>query len=89
MESDESANTFTLTLDWREIPNAYDEFWKEKIGVHLSENEAQILNLALDPGGVSLEEEAVDLMRFQDAYQAAARVMATANELFDDLLSIL
>lgn len=39
--------------------------------------------------GVSLEEEAVDLMRFQDAYQAAARVMATANELFDDLLSIL
>lgn len=37
---------------------------------------------------VSLEEEAIDLIRFQEAYQAAARVVSTANELFDDLLSI-
>jgi flagellar hook-associated protein 1 FlgK len=37
---------------------------------------------------VSLEEEAIDLIRFQEAYQAAARVVSSANALFDDLLSI-
>ena len=76
MESDESGNTFTLTLDWREILNAYDEFWKEKIGVHLSESEAQILNLALDPGGVSLEEAASATDgRLEDAKQALANLV--------------
>ena len=71
IESDESANTFTLTLDWRVVPDAYDEFWKERIGVHLSESEAQILNLALDPGGVSLEEAASATgQRLEDAKQA-------------------
>ena len=37
---------------------------------------------------VSLEEEAIDLIRFQEAYQAAARVISTTNGLFDDLMSI-
>lgn len=37
---------------------------------------------------VSLEEEAIDLIRFQEAYQAAARVISTANGLFDELMSI-
>ena len=32
--------------------------------------------------GVNLDEEAADLIRFQQAYQAAARVIATADELF-------
>ncbi|WP_163935865.1 flagellar hook-associated protein FlgK [Paraferrimonas sp. SM1919] len=35
--------------------------------------------------GVNLDEEAADLMRFQQAYQASARVMTTASELFDTL----
>jgi len=37
---------------------------------------------------VSLEEEALDLIRFQEAYQAAARVISATNDLFDDLMSI-
>lgn len=36
--------------------------------------------------GVNLDEEAADLIRFQQAYQAAAQVIATANETFQALL---
>ncbi len=76
MESDESANTFTLTLDWREIPNAYDEFWKDKIGVQLTESEAKILNLAFDTSGVSLEEAASATDgRLEDANQALGNLV--------------
>jgi len=38
--------------------------------------------------GVSLEEEAVNLIQFQDAYQAAAKVMSTAQEMLDTLLQV-
>ena len=37
--------------------------------------------------GVNLDEEAADLVRFQQAYQAAAQVINVANSLFDSLLS--
>lgn len=36
--------------------------------------------------GVSLDEEAADLLRFQQSYQAAAQMIQTANSLFDSLL---
>jgi flagellar hook-associated protein FlgK len=36
--------------------------------------------------GVSLDEEAADLVRFQQAYQANAKVMQVANDLFDAIL---
>ena len=36
--------------------------------------------------GVNLDEEAADLVRFQQAYQAAAQVISIANSLFDSLL---
>lgn len=37
--------------------------------------------------GVNLDEEAADLVRFQQAYQAAAQVINVANSLFDSLLA--
>lgn len=37
---------------------------------------------------VSLEEEAIDLIRFQDSYQAAARVMTVAKDMLDELLNL-
>lgn len=37
--------------------------------------------------GVNLDEEAADLIRFQQAYQAMSRVVQTAQELFDSLLA--
>lgn len=36
--------------------------------------------------GVSLDEEAADLLRYQQGYQAVASVIRTAQELFDTLL---
>jgi flagellar hook-associated protein 1 FlgK len=33
--------------------------------------------------GVSLDEEAANIMRYQTAYQAAARVITTVNDMLD------
>jgi len=38
--------------------------------------------------GVNLDEEAVNLIRYQQAYQASSKVMAVAQTLFDTVLSI-
>jgi len=38
--------------------------------------------------GVNLDEEAAKLMAQQQAYQAAARILQTARELFDTLIRI-
>ena len=37
--------------------------------------------------GVNLDEEAANLLKFQQAYQATAQMVATANEMFNTLLS--
>lgn len=37
--------------------------------------------------GVNLDEEAADLIKFQQAYEAAARVIQTAQSLFDTLIN--
>ena len=38
--------------------------------------------------GVSLDEEAAQLIRFQQAYQASAQIIQVASKLFDSILSI-
>ncbi|MCB1886685.1 MAG: flagellar hook-associated protein FlgK [Rhodocyclaceae bacterium] len=38
--------------------------------------------------GVNLDEEAANLVRYQQSYQASARVMQIAGRLFDEILSI-
>ena len=38
--------------------------------------------------GVNLDEEATNLIRFQQAYQASAKVMQTASQLFDTMLQL-
>jgi len=38
--------------------------------------------------GVNLDEEATNLLRYQQAYQAAGKVMQTASQLFDVLLTL-
>ncbi|WP_417614604.1 flagellar hook-associated protein FlgK [Oceanisphaera sp.] len=38
--------------------------------------------------GVNLDEEAANLLRFQQAYMASSRVVSVANELFNSLLQI-
>ena len=38
--------------------------------------------------GVNLDDEAVNLVRFQQAYQASARVMQVATDIFDSILAL-
>jgi flagellar hook-associated protein FlgK len=38
--------------------------------------------------GVNLDQEASDLIRFQQAYQASAQIIKTASELFDAILAV-
>jgi len=38
--------------------------------------------------GVSLDEEAAELIRFQQAYQASAQIIQVASKLFDSILTI-
>lgn len=45
-------------------------------------------NSVQQESGVNLDEEAANLLRYQQAYQAAAKVMQIASELFDALLAI-
>jgi flagellar hook-associated protein 1 FlgK len=37
--------------------------------------------------GVNLDEEAANLLKFQQAYSASAQVITTANSIFQSLLS--
>ncbi|MGB9129097.1 MAG: flagellar hook-associated protein FlgK [Thiobacillus sp.] len=46
-------------------------------------------NISLqNESGVNLDEEATNLLRYQQAYQAAGKVMQIASEMFDVLLSL-
>jgi flagellar hook-associated protein 1 FlgK len=45
-------------------------------------------NALLAQTGVDLDQEAVNLVRFQQAFQASGRVIQVANDLFDTLLGI-
>ena len=38
--------------------------------------------------GVNLDEEAANLMRYQQAYQASGKVIEVASTLFDTILAI-
>jgi flagellar hook-associated protein 1 FlgK len=38
--------------------------------------------------GVSLDNEAADLIRYQQAYQAAAKILQISSQLFDSVLQI-
>ncbi|OON61014.1 flagellar hook-associated protein FlgK [Massilia sp. KIM] len=49
---------------------------------------AQATGAASDVAGVNLDEEATNLIKYQQAYQAAGKVMQIAGTIFDTLLSI-
>lgn len=48
----------------------------------------QIENTIQSTSGVNLDEEAANLMRFQQAYQAASKIIEMSNTLFDSILRI-
>ncbi len=43
-ESNEKANTFTLTLDWSTTPEDVDTYWNSLLGVRLTSLQAKVLN---------------------------------------------
>lgn len=49
----------------------------------------QAINRRSTRAGVNLDEEAADLIRFQQAYEASARIISTVQVMFDTLLSSL
>jgi len=49
---------------------------------------SQAIDAQQSVSGVNLDEEATNLLRYQQAYEAAGKVMATAARLFDVLLTI-
>lgn len=61
------------------------------------ENQRDVQQLVLDQNrdrlesvrGVNLDEEAADMLRFEQLYQAAAKVMQVSDSLFDTLLNTL
>lgn len=54
-ESNSSANSFTLILDWRPMIEIADSFWKQRLGVSISPQESATLILAAEPDGVTIE----------------------------------
>ena len=50
---------------------------------------AQSRQAQLSFSGVNLDEEAANLIRFQQAYQASAKAMQVASSLFDELVGML
>jgi flagellar hook-associated protein 1 FlgK len=47
----------------------------------------QLTTRVQEVSGVSLDEEATDMVRFQHAYQAAARVITTMDEMLNTLIN--
>jgi flagellar hook-associated protein 1 FlgK len=47
----------------------------------------QVTNQISQVSGVSLDEEATDMIKFQHAYQAAARVITTMDEMLNTLIN--
>jgi predicted HTH transcriptional regulator len=56
IESNSNANTFTLTLDWRSLEEHIDDFWKQKIGVKITPEQAAILSVLVTPKHFTLEQ---------------------------------
>lgn len=48
----------------------------------------QVLNQRESLSGVSLDEEAANLIRFQQAYEASAQIISTSQSIFQTLLSV-
>ncbi|MCZ7587064.1 MAG: hypothetical protein M5R36_29025 [Deltaproteobacteria bacterium] len=48
----------------------------------------QVVNLRESQSGVTLEEEMANLMKFQHAFEASARLFNTVQELFDSLADL-
>ena len=47
----------------------------------------QIVNRRLSDSGVSIDEEMANLVKFQQAYSASAKMIQTMNEVYETLIN--
>ncbi|MCK4986805.1 MAG: flagellar hook-associated protein FlgK, partial [Desulfobacterales bacterium] len=55
---------------------------------HQSDMMAQLENQRESVSGVSLDEEMINLIKFQNAYTAAAKLITTADEMMQTVLQM-
>ena len=87
----------TYLIDaWLDRPHPYLRILNRETGEVCAMLEEEALDaiagaarLALDAqAGVDLDAEAVNLVRFQQAFQASSKAIQVASDLFDTLLAI-
>ncbi len=61
----------------------------ESYYTHQSEMVAQLDNYRESVSGVSLDEEMINLIKFQNAYSAAAKLVSTADEMIQTVLQMI
>ncbi|MFG1500295.1 flagellar hook-associated protein FlgK [Halobacteriovorax sp. XZX-3] len=85
-----AGGTATLEEDYlKTVGSVGLETGKAKLDAEQSEGLlAQANSIRERISGVSIDEEAANMIKYQHAYEAAAKVMKTANEMFDTVLSI-
>jgi flagellar hook-associated protein 1 FlgK len=82
--------------------STFDEFYSALVGrvgsaaqsasqgaLHQSEMMTQLETYRESISGVSLDEEMINLIQFQNAYQAAAKLITVADELLDTVINML
>lgn len=90
MNGDASAGKSTFQVSYAQLVSDIGTKTKTALVDGKAQNTVLEQALAARDGvsGVNLDEEAANLIKYQQAYQAAARMMNTASVLFDALLSI-
>jgi flagellar hook-associated protein 1 len=85
-----NGGTATFQSSYSQLVSAVGNKAREvQIGEKSQESQLeQATNAQQALSGVNLDEEAANLIRFQQSYQAAARVMSVAGTLFDEILSV-
>jgi flagellar hook-associated protein 1 FlgK len=56
---------------------------------HQSQMVLQLENYRESVSGVSIDEETVNLIKYQNAYQAAAKLINTADEMMETVLAMI
>jgi flagellar hook-associated protein 1 FlgK len=86
-----SGNTATFSEYYsalvREVGN--EVLKSESYYTHQSEMVAQLDNYRESVSGVSLDEEMINLIKFQNAYSAAAKLVSTADEMIQTVLQMI
>ena len=67
---------------------ANDVYWAEVNSEHQATVNQQLITYQQEVSGVSLDEEMVDLIQFQSAYEAAAKLVTVVDEMLEQLIGM-